>query len=145
MVLLMATAFGALALLLMAGFSWGSLGWLFTTVAPSRPLALPTFYVFGFSALASSTAFLAWVTLRPRLRDGRLRSPFAFLGHAMLLAIIMLFGLWLQSLRMLNVTAAVSLAGLYVFLELALLFGTRGSVDVEIPTRATTHAHLGDA
>jgi hypothetical protein len=48
----------------------------------------------------------------------------------MLLAFIALFALWLQSLRMLTPTVAVLLVGLYGFLELAILFGTRGSVEL---------------
>jgi hypothetical protein len=50
----------------------------------------------------------------------------------MLLAVISLFALWLQSLRMLSPLVAVLLVGLYAFLELAILFGTRGSVELPL-------------
>jgi hypothetical protein len=41
--------------------------------------------------------------------------------------------MWLQTLRTLTPVVVVLLIGLYVFLELAVLFGTRGSV--ELPVR----------
>lgn len=56
-----------------------------------------------------------------------------YAGHGGTLAAIALFGLWLQSLRMLTPTVTFLLVGLYVCLELALLFGTRGTVDVKAP------------
>jgi hypothetical protein len=51
----------------------------------------------------------------------------------MLLAVIVLFAVWLQTLRTLTPIAAVLLIGLYAFVELAVLFGTRGSI--ELPMR----------
>ena len=48
-------------------------------------------------------------------------------------AIIVLFAVWLQTLRALTPVVAGLLVGLYVFLELAVQFGTRGSV--ELPVR----------
>jgi hypothetical protein len=51
----------------------------------------------------------------------------------MLLAIIALFAVWLQALRTLTPVVALLLIGLYAVLELAVLFGTRGSV--ELPVR----------
>jgi hypothetical protein len=99
-------------------------------VPPSRPLALLAGYVFGFAAITSTAALLAWLMLRPRLEEGRLRSPAGYLSHSMLLAVIALFAVWLQSLRMLTPTVAVLLIGLYALLELAVLFGTRGSVEL---------------
>jgi hypothetical protein len=76
---------------------------------------------------------LAWLVLRPRLEQGRLRSPAGYLAHSMLLAVIVLFAVWLQSLRTLTPIAAMLLIGLYAILELAVLFGTRGAV--ELPVR----------
>jgi NAD/NADP transhydrogenase beta subunit len=116
-----------------AGAAWGGLGWLLTNVPPSRPLAVLAAFVFGFAAITSSGSFLAWLALRPRLDEGRLRSPAGYLAHAMLLAVIVLFAIWLQTLRTLTPLAAVLLIGLYAFMELAVLFGTRGSV--ELPVR----------
>jgi hypothetical protein len=118
-----------------AAAAWGGLGWVLTNVPPSRPLAVVAAYVFAFAALTSTVALLAWVV---QLRPGRdpqasLRSPAGYLAHSMLLSIIVLFAVWLQTLRTLTPIALVLLVGLYVCMELALLFGTRGSV--ELPVR----------
>jgi len=113
--------------------AWAGLGWLLTNVGPARPLALLTAYVFAFAAITSSATLVMWLALRPRADDGRLKSPAGYLPHAMLLSIILLFALWLQGLRTLTPIVAVLLVGLYAVLELAVLFGTRGSV--ELPVR----------
>jgi len=123
----------ALFMLVAAVAAWTSLGWLILNISPARPFAQVGAYVFAFTAITSSGALIAWLALRPRLEEGRLRSPAGFLAHSMLLAIIALFALWLQSLRVLTPVVAVLLVGLYTFLELAVLFGTRGSV--ELPLR----------
>lgn len=112
--------------------AWGGLSWLVTTIPPSRPLAVAAAYVFAFTAITASAALLAWLVLRPRLEQGRLRSPAGYLAHAMLLAIIVLFAVWLQSLRTLTPMVVLLLIGLYTFLELAILFGTRGSVELPL-------------
>ena len=116
-----------------AGAAWGGLGWLMANIPPSRPLAVLAAYVFAFAAITSSGALLAWLALRPRLDQGRLRSPAGYLAHSMLLAVIILFAVWLQTLRTLTPIVALLLFGLYAVLELAVLFGTRGSV--ELPMR----------
>ena len=110
--------------------AWGGLGWLVLTVPPSHPLSVQAAYVFAFVGVTASAATLVWLVLRPRRKDGQLKSPAGYLGHAMLLAIIVLFALWLQSLRTLTPIAALLLLGLYAVLELAVLFGTRGSVEL---------------
>jgi hypothetical protein len=51
----------------------------------------------------------------------------------MLLSVIALFAMWLQGLRTLTPLVVILLIGLYAVLELAVLFGTRGSV--ELPLR----------
>ena len=119
--------------LVASGAAWGGLGWLMTNVPPSRPLAVLAAYVFAFAAITSTGALLAWLVLRPRLDQGRLRSPAGYLAHSMLLAVIVLFAVWLQTLRTLTPIAAMLLVGLYAVTELAVLFGTRGSV--ELPVR----------
>jgi ABC-type proline/glycine betaine transport system permease subunit len=111
-----------------AGAAWAGLGWLVLNAAPTRPLAVLAAYVFGFAAITSTGAFLAWLTFG---RNGG--TPATYVAHSMLLAIIVLFGMWLQTLRTLTPIVVVLLIGLYVFLELAVLFGTRGSV--ELPVR----------
>jgi hypothetical protein len=115
------------ALMFIASASaWGALAWLVTNVPPSQPFALLTGYVFAFVAIAGTGGLIIWLALR------RSRSPAAYLAHSMLLAVIVLFAFWLQSLRTLTPTVAVLLLGLYAFLELAVLFGTRGSVDLPL-------------
>ena|ERR671934_2734285 len=122
------------ALLLAAGAAaWGGLAWLLTNVPPTRPLAVLAGYVFAFAGLTSTGALLAWLASRPRSDDGRLKSAAVYLAHAMLLSVILLFGLWLQALRSLTPIVGLLLVGLYATVELAVLFGTRGSV--ELPMR----------
>ena len=123
----------ALLMLLAAAAAWTGLGWLVLNIPPGRPFAQVGAYVFAFTAITASGALVVWLALRPRLEQGRLRSPAGFLAHSMLLAVIALFALWLQSLRVLTPLVAVLLVGLYAFLELAVLFGTRGSI--ELPLR----------
>jgi len=113
--------------------AWIGVAWLVLNAAPSKPLSLAAAYVFGFVAITASTSVLLWLIRRPRTEDGQLKSPAGYLMHAMLLAIILLFGLWLQALRTLTPIVALLLLGLYAVLELAVLFGTRGSV--ELPMR----------
>jgi drug/metabolite transporter (DMT)-like permease len=129
----MASLVTAALMLAAAAAAWGGLAWLLTNVPPTRQLAVLAAYVFAFSALTSTGALLAWLALRPRHDDGRLQSAAVYLAHAMLLAVIVLFGLWLQALRTLTPTVTLLLIGLYAAVELALLFGTRGSV--ELPMR----------
>jgi hypothetical protein len=129
----MASLVMALVMLVVACAAWAGLGWMILNVAPSRPFAVFGSYVFAFTAITATGALIAWLVLRPRLDEGRLRSPAGYLAHAMLLALIALFALWLQSLRVLTPIVAILLIGLYTFLELAVLFGTRGSV--ELPLR----------
>jgi hypothetical protein len=120
----------ALLMLLVAGAAWGGLGWLIVSIPPFWPMALVVAYIFAFTGLTSSGALLLWAVRRPRGEAGTLASPAGYLPHSMLLAIILLFGVWLQSLRMLTPVVALLLVGMYAFLELAVLFGTRGSVEI---------------
>jgi hypothetical protein len=126
----MASLLVAAMTLAAAGLAWGGLGWLVLTIPPSRPLSLLAAYVFAFVAITATGAALVWLVRRPRTDDGQLKSPAGYLGHSMLLAVILLFGVWLQSLRTLTPVVAVLLLGLYAVLELAVLFGTRGSVEL---------------
>ncbi len=115
--------------------AWASLGWLIVGVPPSRPFARVAFYLLAFAGMTGAAALAAWLVLGRQRGIGRHRSPADYLGHAMLLAAIVSFALWLQSLRMLTALVALLLVGLYVFLELALLFGTRGAVELDVPSR----------
>lgn len=126
----MASLLVAAMTLATAALAWGGLAWLVLTIPPSRPLSLLAAYVFGFVAITATVAALVWIVRRPRGEDGQLKSPAGYLSHSMLLAIIVLFGVWLQSLRTLTPIVALLLLGLYAVLELAVLFGTRGSVEL---------------
>ena len=137
----MASLLIALLVLLTSAAAWGGVGWLIVNVPPSQPFALLAATVLAFTAMTGTAALGAWLVLRPRLEEGRLASPAGYIGHAMLLATIALFALWLQSLRMLTPLVATLLVGLYACLELALLFGTRGSV--ELPVEALSSASAG--
>ena len=126
----MASLLVAAMTLVAAILAWGGLGWLVLTVPPSRPMSVLAAYVFGFVAITATGAALVWVLRRPRTEDGELKSPAGYLAHSMLLAVIVLFAMWLQALRTLTPTVALLLLGLYAVLELAVLFGTRGSVEL---------------
>ena len=125
----MASALVAVAMLIAAMAAWGGLGWIVLNVEPTRPFAQVGGFIFAFTALTATAALFAWLAFRPY---GKARSPVRYLAHAMLFALIALFALWLQSLRVLTPIVAILLFGLYAFLELAILFGTRGSVDVPL-------------
>src|ERR1700687_2161050 len=90
-----------------AGAAWGGLGWLLTNVPPSRPLAVLAAFVFAFAAITSTVSLLAWLALRSRQDRSRPGSPAVYLAHSMLLGIIVLFAVWLQTLRTLTPTAAI--------------------------------------
>jgi hypothetical protein len=112
--------------------AWSGLAWLLVNIPPSRPLAVLAAYVFGFAGITSSGTLGIWLARRPRSDDGRLKSPAGYLAHAMLLAFFALFAVWLQTLRMLTPVVVLLLIGLFAVIELAVLFGTRGSVELPI-------------
>lgn len=128
----MATLLGVLFVSATALGAWAGLGWLIWTLPPDQPLALPAASALAFIAITCTGALGAWLGLRPRLDSGRLASPLGYVWHAMLLAVIILFALWLQSLRMLTPLVSVLLVGVYGLLELAVLVGTRGSVELPL-------------
>src|SRR6478672_3241261 len=121
----MASLVAAALTLAAAGAAWGGLGWLLLNIPPARPLAVLAAYVFAFAAITSTGALLGWLAF-----GRRTHSPAGYLSHSMLLAVIALFAMWLQTLRTLTPIVVVLLIGLYAFLELAILFGTRGSVEL---------------
>src|SRR5690242_12774739 len=105
----MASLLVAAVTLAVAILGWGGLGWMVLNVPPSRPLSLWTAYVFAFVAITATAAALVWLIRRPRTEDGALKSPAGYLGHAMLFAVIVLFGVWLQALRTLTPIVALLL------------------------------------
>src|SRR5690348_2412132 len=98
----MASLLVAAVTVVTAILAWGGLAWLVLTVPPSRPASLWTAYVFGFVAITATAAAAVWLVRRPRTEDGELKSPAGYLGHCMLLAVIVLFAMWLQALRTLT-------------------------------------------
>lgn len=106
---------------LTAAASWSSLAWLVTSYPPSEPLALAAFYGLLFIALSSSLTLVAWTARRPAGGEEASRLPPGSLGHAMLFSSMALFGLWLQSLRMLTPLNAGLLLAVYAFIELTVL------------------------
>jgi hypothetical protein len=126
----MASLLVAALTLLAAMLAWGGLAWLVLTIPPSRPLSMMAAYVFAFVGITATGAALVWLIRRPRTEDGQLKSPAGYLAHSMLLAVIVLFAAWMQALRTLTPVVALLLLGLYAVLELAVLFGTRGSVEL---------------
>src|SRR5690348_13219765 len=118
--------------LVAALLAWCGLAWVVLNVPPSRPFAINAGYVFAFVAITATAAVFMRLLRRPRTPDGQLKSPAGYLMHVMLLAIIVLFGMWLQALRMLTPVVGLLLVGLNAVLELAVLFGTRGSVELQM-------------
>jgi hypothetical protein len=116
---------GLYAQLLPAAACWVGLLWLTTTLYPDQPRVLETFFVLLFGALAATVGSLVWVLGRlPRARVGPHSALTAF-AHGSVFSALALFGLWLQSLRLLTPIHAILLVGLYLFFELALAFGGR--------------------
>src|SRR5215207_6688310 len=104
---------------------WLALAWLATSLYPDQPRAMEIFYGLLFVALAGTVGTLVWVLGKLGwLRFGA-RSALASFAHGMVFSGLALFGLWLQSLRLLSPIHAMLLVGLYVFFELALTFGGR--------------------
>src|SRR5205085_10021553 len=88
--------------LAVAASAWGALGGLLTNVPPARPFAVLAAYVFAFVAITSTGALLGWLIF-----GRRTGSPASYLVHAMLLSVIVLFAVWLQTLRTLSPIAAL--------------------------------------
>jgi hypothetical protein len=104
---------------------WGA--WLLTVlgVPPSAPGAQGAFY--GSLLLALSASGTIALAIASRRRAGRraARGTGFFLPHATLVAFLLLFALWLQSLRMLTWPNALLLAGLFVLVEGAYSLASR--------------------
>src|SRR5215203_4736715 len=92
----MASVVTALLMFVVAAAAWLGMGWMILNVPPARPLAVAASFVFALTGITATASLGAWLILRPRLHEGRLRSPAGYLAHAMLLGVIALFALWLQ-------------------------------------------------
>jgi hypothetical protein len=111
--------------LVVALAGWGALAWLVTHAYPDRPAALVQFFGALFVAVAASVAILIWCALSALRRANPPRYPLVYLSHGVALSGLAVFGLWLQSLRLLSPLHAVLLMGLFVFFEVALALGSR--------------------
>jgi hypothetical protein len=100
-----------------AALSWCA--WLLTIlgVPPTARGAQPAFYGSLFVALSASAAVFLALGSRPKEARRAARGTVHFLPHTLLGSFLLLFGLWLQSLRMLTVQNALLLLALFVLIE----------------------------
>jgi hypothetical protein len=100
--------------------AWGFWGYTVLVIEPDLLLAPIAFYLSLFVALTCTLS---------RLLGGRDANDGGSqphnLGHGAIVSVLVLFALWLQSLRMLTTLNAVLLAALFVFIELG-FFLSRG-------------------
>jgi len=100
--------------------SLAALGWavmtLLVLVVPVSPSAQLVFYVAGFVGLSATFALVLELY---HARSGELprRRAFQLLGSGMRLAFVIMFALWLQSLRVLTVVYAGLLGVGFLILE----------------------------
>ena len=111
--------------LVIALAAWGAVAWLVTHTFPDRPQVLVQFFGALFVALAASVAILIWGALGLMRRARPPRYPLVYLSHGVALSALAVFGLWLQSLRLLSPLHVALLVGLFVFFEVALALGSR--------------------
>jgi phosphoglycerol transferase MdoB-like AlkP superfamily enzyme len=106
------------------------LGWLACLltvlgVPPSASAGQPVFYGSLLLALTASGALVGAIGARRREPRRPTRSAVAFLPHSLLASFLLLFALWLQSLRALAWPNALLLLGLFVLLEGAYSLASR--------------------
>ena len=116
------------ALVLQLGLAlagWAALAWLVTRTYPDNPRVLAQFYAALFVALSTTVGALVWATRRAFTPARAPRLPLADLSHGMALSALVIFGLWLQSLRLLSPLHVILLVGLFLFFELVVAIGGR--------------------
>jgi hypothetical protein len=94
-------------------------------VPPSAPGAQSVFYGSLLTALTASGAVFLAVAARRREPRRPTRGAVGFLPHSLLASFLLLFALWLQSLRMLSWPNAVLLLGLFILIEGAYSLASR--------------------
>jgi len=101
--------------------------WILTVlgVPPNAPGAQTAFYGSLLVALAASGALVLAVAARRREPRRGARGTAFFLPHTGLASFLLLFGLWLQSLRMLTLPNGLLLVGLFVLIEGAYSLASR--------------------
>ena len=114
---------------------WATLGlallgwtaWTLTVlgVPPSMPVAQSVFYASLLLALPSTGAIVLAIAARQREPRRPTRGTGYYLPHAFLGSFLLLFALWLQSLRMLTWPNALLLVGLFVLIEGAYSLASR--------------------
>jgi hypothetical protein len=102
---------------LAALLGWGVWLLTFLGVPPGAPGALPAFYGSLFLALSASAAVLLSLGSRPKEARRAARGTAYYLPHTMLGSFLLLFALWLQSLRMLTLPNGLLLLALFVLIE----------------------------
>ena len=105
----------------------GWLAWLLTVlgVPPGAPSAQPVFYGSLLVALTATGALFGAIGARRREPRRPTRTAVNFLPHSLLASFLLLFALWLQSLRMLAWPNALLLLGLFILLEGAYSLASR--------------------
>ena len=111
----------------LAGAVLGWVAWILTVlgVPPDAPGAQSMFYSSLLIAITASGAILLAVVARRRDPRWATRSVTFFVPHALLGSFLLLFALWLQSLRMLAWPNALLLLGLFVLIEGAYSLASR--------------------
>ena len=97
----------------------GWVAWMLTVlgVPPSAPGAQSVFYGSLLVALTATGAVGLAIAARQREPRRPTRGAVGYLPHALLASFLLLFALWLQSLRMLAWPNALLLLGLFVLIE----------------------------
>ena len=111
----------------LGGALLGWLAWVLTVfgVPPSAPGAQGVFYGSLLVALGATGAVVLALAARHREPRRATRGAVGYLPHALLGSFMLLFALWLQSLRMLAWPNALLLLGLFVLIEGAYSLASR--------------------
>ena len=103
--------------------AWALWGYAVTSVDPNVPMAPVGFYLALFVAL---TCTLSRLLAGPGAPVEGQPNPGLNLGHAAIVSVLLLFALWLQSLRMLTSLNGILLAALFGFIELGFFLSGGG-------------------
>ena len=110
---------------LMALAAWAAWGYTVLFVDPRIPMAPLVFYAALFLALTCTLALLMGAGGASEGGEPT-QSAASNLGHAAVVSTLLLFALWLQSLRMLTPLSGILLAAMFLFIELGFLLSGAG-------------------